>query len=110
MKKHSEAVGVSSGNVFTDLGFENAAEELTKARLTAAIARAIRSRRFKTQRAAAATLGIDQPKISKLLRGHFQEYSVERLLIFLVRLGHDVEIKVSDHAHPRRPGHLEVAA
>jgi predicted XRE-type DNA-binding protein len=108
MRKRASEIGISSGNVFADLGFENSEEELTKARLTAAIARAIKSRRFKSQRAAAEALGIDQPKVSKLLRGHFAEYSVERLLTFLTRLGYDVEIKVSDHAHARRHGHLEV--
>ncbi|MFZ5468213.1 MAG: helix-turn-helix domain-containing protein [Myxococcota bacterium] len=111
MKKRSRSaeIGVSSGNVFADLGFENAEEELAKARLTAAIARAIKSRRFKNQREAAEVLGIDQPKISKLLRGHFAEYSVGRLLTFLTRLGYNVEIKVANRPHVRKPGHLDVA-
>lgn len=108
MKKRRVDVGVSRGNVFADLGFENAEEELTKARLIAAIARAIKNRRFKNQTEIAAVLGIDQPKVSKLLRGHFAEYSVGRLLNFLTRLGYDVKIKVAGHAHPRKPGQLEV--
>jgi len=108
MKKRRAGVGVGSGNVFADLGFENAEEELTKASLTAAIAKAIKRRRFKNQSVAAGVLGIDQPKVSKLLRGHFAEYSVERLLSFLTRLGCDVKIEVADHAQTRRPGHLEV--
>jgi predicted XRE-type DNA-binding protein len=108
MKRRTTEVYQSSGNVFADLGFKNAEEELAKARLTAAVAKAIKSRRFKNQSVAAAALGIDQPKISKLLRGHFGEYSVERLLSFLTRLGYDVEIKVAEHAHPRKLGHVEV--
>ena len=109
MRKKSKArVEVGSGNVFADLGFRNAEEELTKARLTAAIAKAIKRRRFKKQSDVAAVLGIDQPKVSKLLRGRFAEYSVERLLNFLIRLGYDITIEVADHAHTRRPGHLEV--
>jgi hypothetical protein len=50
----------------------------------------------------------DRRKVSKLLRGRFAQYSVERLLSFLTRLGYDVKIEVADHAHARRPGHLEV--
>lgn len=108
MKRTTKYVGISSGNVFADLGFENAEEELAKARLTAAIARAIKARRFKKQSEAAEVLGIDQPKVSRLLRGQFAEYSVGRLLSFLTRLGYDVEIKVADRAHARKPGHVEV--
>jgi predicted XRE-type DNA-binding protein len=108
VKKQPVGVGVSSGNVFADVGLENAEEELTKARLTAAIAKAIERRRFRNQTAVATALGIDQPKVSKLLRGHFAEYSVERLMSFLTRLGYDVRIEVSGRAHARRHGHLEV--
>ena len=108
MKKRRAKVGRGSGNVFSDLGFKNANEELTKANLTASIAKAVKKRRFKNQSEVAAVLGVDQPKVSKLLRGHFAEYSVERLLSFLIRLGYDVKIEVADHAHPRRLGHVEV--
>ena len=108
MKKPRAGVGVGSGNVFADVGLEHAEEELTKARLTTAIARGIKRRRFKNQNAVAEVLGIDQPKVSKLLRGQFAEYSVERLLSFLTRLGYDVKIAVAPRSHPRRHGHLEV--
>ncbi len=108
MNKKRAGVGVSGGNVFTDIGLENAEEELTKARLTAAIAKAIKRRHFNTKTAVAAALGIDRSKVSKLLRGHFSEYSVEWLMRFLTRLGHDVKIEVSDRAHPRGHGHLEL--
>ena len=110
MKKPRAHVGASSGKIFADLGLEKAEEELTKARLTAAIAKAIKRKRFKNQTAVADALRIDQPKVSKLLRGYFEEYSVERLLNFLIRLGYDVRIEVADHAHSHRQGHLEVVA
>ena len=48
----------------------------------------------RTQLAAAETLGIDQPKVSRLLNGHLAEFSTERLLRFLTLLGSDVEIVV----------------
>jgi len=37
-------------------------------------------------------LGIRQPDVSKMLRGEFRQFSVERLLRFLVALNQDVEI------------------
>src|SRR4051794_4776461 len=84
----------SSGNVYEDLGFENPGEMALKADLVIAIVRAIRARGFKNQTEAAKRMGIDQPRVSKLIRGHFDEYSVERLMEFLAALGNDVEIRV----------------
>ena len=84
---------VGSGNVFADLGFENPDEELAKAHLVHAIDAEIRRRRI-TQRAAAALLGTEQPRISRLLRGDTTGFSIERLFRFLNALGRDVEIVV----------------
>ena len=99
----------SSGNVFKDLGVTNPEEALTKASLAASIARALRRRKL-TQKAAAQLLGIDQPRVSKLLRGHLKDYSIERLMLFLVRLGHDVEISVHERGRAHHRGHLHVVA
>jgi len=93
----------SSGNVFADLGLADAGEHLIKAGLVVRIDRTIRRRRL-TQAAAAEIMGIDQPKISAMLSGQFRGYSVERLMRFLVALGHDVEIVVK----PRRRGAAEL--
>ena len=82
-----------SGNVFADLGVADAGEHLIKAGLVLKIDRTIRQRRL-TQTAAAQLMGIDQPKVSAMLAGQFRGYSVERLIRFLVALGHDVEIVV----------------
>jgi len=82
-----------SGNVFADLGLADAGEHLVKAGLVVKIERTIRRRRL-TQTAAAQLMGIDQPKVSAMLAGQFRGYSVERLMRFLVALGHDVEIVV----------------
>ena len=82
-----------SGNVFADLGLPDAGEHLIKAGLVVKIDRTIRQRRL-TQAAAAQLMGIDQPKVSAMLAGQFRGYSVERLMRFLVALGHDVEIVV----------------
>jgi predicted XRE-type DNA-binding protein len=94
---------LSTGNVFADLGLADAGEHLIKAGLVVRIDRTIRQRRL-TQVAAAQLMGIDQPKISAMLAGRFRGYSIERLMRFLVALGHDVEIVVK----PRRHGTAEL--
>jgi predicted XRE-type DNA-binding protein len=83
----------SSGNVFADLGLPDAAELHTKARLCAALNRIVERRQL-TQSEIASTLGINQPKVSALLHYKLEGFSVERLMHFLVALGHDVEIQV----------------
>jgi len=83
----------SSGNGFADLGLPDAAELQTKARLCAALNRIVERQRL-TQSAVAVTLGINQPKVSALLNYKLEGFSVERLMHFLVALGHDVEILV----------------
>jgi len=92
---------VSSGNVYADLGFPDAPEMLAKARMVSQIARIIQVRKL-TQAQAGELLGIDQPKVSALLRGHFRGYSQERLIVFLTRLGMDVEIVVKPKAKKRQ--------
>src|SRR5438046_2062024 len=97
---------VSSGNVFADLGLDAPEEALAKAELTAKISEIIEAKGL-TQSAAAKVLGIDQPKVSALLRGKLTGFSTERLIKFLNALGRDVEIVVKPR--PRRgPGHLHV--
>ncbi len=99
----------SSGNVFEDLGLEDASELAIKSDLVAAIYRTITARGFKNQTEAAVLMGIDQPRVSKLMRGYFDEYSVERLLEFLAALGNDIEIRVRRRAKAKR-GHIRVRA
>lgn len=93
---------VGSGNVYADLGFADAPEMLAKARLVSQIVRIVQARRL-TQVQAAELLGIDQPKVSALLHGHFRGYSQERLIAFLTKLGMDVEIVVKPRAKKRQP-------
>lgn len=86
-------VFVGSGNVFADIGVPNADEHLIKAKLVFKIDHIMKERRLK-QVDAAAMLGVKQPDVSKMLCGDFRQFSVERLLRFLVALGQDVEIVV----------------
>jgi predicted XRE-type DNA-binding protein len=98
---------VGSGNVFADIGVPNAEEHLVKARLVYKIDTLLKERGLK-QAEAAGLLGVKQPDVSKMLRGDFRQFSVERLLRFLVALGQDVEIIVKQPRDARRPPALHV--
>ena len=98
-----------SGNVFADLGLPNPEERLAKAQLAYAIQKAIDERGL-TQREAATLMGIDQPKVSHILRGRLADFSTERLMNFLTGLGRDVEIVVKPSPKSRKKGRLRVAA
>ncbi|HUB08065.1 MAG TPA: helix-turn-helix transcriptional regulator [Myxococcales bacterium] len=104
MKRTDYKVG--SGNVFADLGVDAPEEALAKAELTVKISEIIEAKGL-TQAAAAKVLGIDQPKVSALLRGKLTGFSTERLIKFLNALGRDVEIVVKDRPK-RQAGHLKV--
>ncbi|HVN87967.1 MAG TPA: helix-turn-helix transcriptional regulator [Candidatus Binatia bacterium] len=104
-----ESVEASSGNVFADLGYPDAEEALAKARLAQRIAALIQRKRL-NQAQAATLLGIDQPKISKLLRGRLREFSTDRLFRFLNALGQDVRIVIRTKPHSRRRATVSVVA
>jgi predicted XRE-type DNA-binding protein len=87
-----------SGDVFADLGYPNAEEHQTKAQLVSQIAKLI-ERQGLTQSEAATKLGIDQPKVSAMLKGRFRGFSVYRLMCFIAALGGEVEIVTRDHHH-----------
>lgn len=109
VKKRSRRIPVtaSSGNVFADLGFREPEEELTKAQL-AGLVRQVIARRRLSQAAAAAIMGIDQPKVSALINGRLANFSSERLMHFLIALGHDVDITVKAKPRNRAHGRLRV--
>jgi predicted XRE-type DNA-binding protein/phage-related protein len=98
-----------SGNVFADLGLSNPQERLAKAQLASLIDDVIRERAL-TQEEAAALMGIDQPKVSHLLRGRLGGFSTQRLIDFLNALGRDVEIVVRAAPKSRKRGRMHVAA
>jgi predicted XRE-type DNA-binding protein len=98
---------VSSGNVFADLGLPNADELLAKSNLVIQITRLIEERGL-TQAEAAEVLGVDQPKVSALVRGRLAGFSMERLYRFLNALGSDVDIVVRPKARNRSEGVVRV--
>ena len=86
--------------MFKDIGVPNAEEHLVKAQLVFKIDTILKDRGLK-QVEAAELFGMRQPDVSKMLRGEFRQFSVGRLLRFLVALDHDVAIVVKPHAHSK---------
>jgi predicted XRE-type DNA-binding protein len=97
----------SSGNVFADLGLPDAGTRLAKAELARTITAIIQERGL-TQREAAQLLEIDQPKVSAITRGRLADFSLERLLTLVNRLGMDIVITVSANPEAARPPQLLV--
>jgi predicted XRE-type DNA-binding protein len=87
------AVHPSTGNVFADLDVPNPDEALARAELANHLCELIGQRKW-TQAEAAAALGIDQPKVSALIRGRLAGFSTDRLIRFLNVLGQRVETVV----------------
>lgn len=98
----------SSGNVFRDLGFDEAeAEEaIAKSDLIAAIDSTI-ARRKLTQVDAARLCRTDQPTLSKVLRGRMDSVTIDKLTAWLTALGRTVEIRVLPGVG-KTAGHLKV--
>ena len=78
-------------NVFADLKRPDAASHMLKAQLVAELYR-LTTERALTQTQAGALMGLSQPEVSRLFKGTFREYSVERLMGFLTAFDRSVEI------------------
>ena len=96
----------SSGNVFADIGFRNAKQEMLKAKLTVEIYRLLKKRGV-TQQEAAKLLGTTQAQVSALMRCKPVSVSVGRLMEFLTVLGQDIEVTVKP-AGRRKAGDMSV--
>ncbi|MCE5317239.1 MAG: helix-turn-helix domain-containing protein [Parachlamydia sp.] len=95
-KDESMEYTMSSGNVFADFAISNPEEAKAKADLAMQITAIIKDRKL-TQQQAADLIGIDQPKISKIIRGLLAEFTIERLMRFVLHLGFDIELKLRRH-------------
>lgn len=84
---------ISSGNIFADLDIPDAEAMKIKSGLVIEIKRAIERLRL-TQIEASERMGLPQPKVSLILRGHFHNVSEKKLMDCLNRLGYDIEIKL----------------
>lgn len=109
MKSKELEQGAGTGNVFEDLGLPESGELMAKAKLAAQVSSILHHRHL-TQTAAAEILGISQPRVSDLMRGRLDRFSLEILLQFLLALDRDVEIVVRKKPRSRKQAHLSVAA
>lgn len=98
----AKVIHEGSGNVFADMRLPDADERLAKADLAAEICRLIQEAGL-SQTQAASRMGIDQPKVSALMRGRLNDFSAGRLMRFVTALDRDVIIKIGppqDRRHP----------
>lgn len=77
-----------SGNVFVDLGFDPAEAEVMKLRteVMIRIERLLETKGW-TQAEAARRLGVTQPRISRLMKGKWEDFSLDMLLTLATRAG-----------------------
>jgi predicted XRE-type DNA-binding protein len=94
----------SAENIFAELGLPDADTHFLKAQIVAELYR-ITSELKLTQTKAGEIMGITQPEVSRLFRGTFREYSVERLIGFLTAFNNDVEIVVRPR-EAKAPGEI----
>lgn len=92
-------VETGSENIFADLGLPDAETQFLKAQIVSEIYRLVRERKL-TQAQAGERMGISQPEVSRLFKGHFREYSLSRVMGFLTAFDRDVDIV----ARPRKKG------
>ncbi len=101
--KEQIKVEASSGNVFADLGLPNPEEHLIKATIALAISQAIEKRGL-TQEQAGQILGLAQPKVSDMIRGRLDKFTIDRLMRYMRKLDYDVTISFK-----QKPKFREVA-
>jgi predicted XRE-type DNA-binding protein len=107
MARKREKVDAGSGDVFVDLGFEDAGERRLRVQLAVRVNDLIVERGL-TQSKASDLLGVPQPHVSELKNYKLSRFSSERLLRFLTQLDHDVEIVIRPKARGRQSGHLMI--
>jgi predicted XRE-type DNA-binding protein len=105
--KSDQTATPSTDNIFADIGLPNPEDHLAKAQIVVAIDDHIKSSGL-TQTAAARKMGIAQPDLSKLLRGRFSGFSLERLIGFLLALGHNVDLQIHPANENDEVGHLRL--
>lgn len=91
-----EKITPSSGNVFADLGFDPAEALILKMRSSLMNdLRACIEKDGLTQMAAAERLGISQSRVSDLVRGKWEKFSLEMLITLESRLGRKVNLELA---------------
>ena len=96
-----------STNVYADLGFPDADEMFRKAQLATKIGEIVKARRW-SRRKAAEVVGMPQPELSAMLRGHFRGIGETKMLDGLARRGRDLQITVGPARRWTAPGQASV--
>ncbi len=104
----NETIIRGSNNVFKDLGLENPDGHKAKADLALKIIEIIEKKKL-TQEEAARLIGAAQPDISRLRKGQLKGFTLDRLCMFLLKLGRHIEIRVTNPKNKDRQGILETA-
>src|SRR6266567_6140554 len=105
MKTKRVEVHESDGNIFADLGLPDADTHFLKAQIVSEIYRLTNERKL-TQAQAGKLMGISQPEVSRMFKGNFREYSIDRLMGFLTSFDRDVEIVVRPHKKRGKGGRI----
>jgi predicted XRE-type DNA-binding protein len=105
MNKSEIEVHASAPNIFAELGLPDADTHFLKAQIVAELYRLTNQTKL-TQAKAGEQMGISQPEVSRLFKGNFREYSVERLMSFLTAFDQDVEIIAKPRQKDSSRGHI----
>src|SRR3990167_8352541 len=97
-----------SDNIFRDLGLPNAEELLAKAKLASEITEIIQNRNL-TQQQAAKIIGTSQAKISDVVRGNLDQFTIDRLIKMLMAFDQDVRIELAPKPKSRNHAIMTVA-
>lgn len=103
--KRKASIAAGSGNIFADLNVPDAETHFLKAQIVSEIYRLTKERKL-TQVRAGKRMGISQPEVSRMFKGHFREYSIDRLMEFLTTFDRDVEIVIKPHRKPGKAGRI----
>ena len=98
---------ICSGNVFADIGFDNAEEMQFKSVLVRQINQTIKSREL-TSIQVRDLLNIDEAMLSNLSRGRLTELTIEHLFRYLNILGIDLEVVLKPPSTASSQGKLTV--
>ena len=89
-------IEIGSGNIFADLGLDDADELYTRTALGIQVMKTIRENGL-NQKEAGKLLALKQPEVSAIMRAKYSRFSQERLIGFLNKLEQKVTIQVSRH-------------
>lgn len=87
---------ISSGNIFADLGLENAEEMQTKALIGCHVVELLSQKNMK-QRELAGVLGVKQAEVSHLMNAHFDRFTADKMMEFVRKLNYKISIEISPH-------------